>query len=507
MLPILKLQNICKSFPGVKALDDVSIEAYPGEVLVLQGENGAGKSTLLKILTGFYHADSGTVLFNDQKMNFKNTRKASDAGFEMVYQELTLMPDLTVAQNVFLNYENIVEGAVSKAGLIRDRVLNEKFNVLSKKYGVDINPQELVSRLSITEQQMVEILKAVAKDPKVLILDEPTSALTKSEVDILYNIVSQLKKENKIIFFISHRMDDVFRFGDRIAIMKDGKLVDVVKKADVTENDIIERMVGREIKEIFPAKRASEDQQVVFEVEHLNINNFVSDISFFVKKGEILGIASLQGQGQTTLLRALSGVIRYRSGGIRLNGEEIKIKSVKKAIADGIIYIPEDRKVQGVFLTLSVKENIAASSLKRRQKLGFVSRVKEKRMVEESIARFGIKTPDQEQYVGNLSGGNQQKVVLGRCCAIEPKVLLFNEPTRGIDVDSKQEIYTLMRNYADNGTTVIMYSSDMLEVIGLCDRVITIYEGKVSDMFEASTMTEENILCGIVGCNDNQAGG
>ena len=266
-------------------------------------------------------------------------------------------------------------------------------------------------------------------------------------------------------------------------------------------------MVGREIKEVFPAKCGTNDNEVVLEVEHLNINDLVKDISFSVKKGEILGIASLQGQGQTTLLRALAGVIGHRSGAIRLNGKNIKIKSVKKAIANGIIYIPEDRKVQGAFLTLSVKENIAASSLKQRQKLGFVSLSKENLMVKESITRFGIKTPSCDQYVCNLSGGNQQKVVIARCCAVAPKVLLFNEPTRGIDVDSKQEIYALMRNYANSGTAVIMYSSDMLEVIGLCDKVITMYEGKISDMFESHTMTEENILCGIVGCNNNQTGG
>ena len=504
MDPVLQLRNICKSFPGVKALDDVSIDAGEGEVLVLQGENGAGKSTLLKILMGLYQADAGEILFNGSPVSFKSTLEASRAGFEMVFQELTLLPDLTVAQNVFLNYEDMVPGAVSKSGIIHDSVLNKRFWDVAQKYNLHIDPREAVGNLSITEQQMVEIIKAVVKNPKVLILDEPTSALTKVEVDILYDIVMQLKAEKKVIIFISHRMDDVFRFGDRIAVMKDGTHVATVDRDETSEREIIRLMVGREIKEIFPKKRLQSDAEAAFEVKHLNINKTVKDISFSVGTGEILGIASLQGQGQTTLLRALAGVIRHHSGAIRLHGRDLKITGVRNAIRSGIIYIPEDRKVQGAFQTLSIKENIAASSLWMRSRFGFVRRGQERELVRDSIRRFGIKTPSPEQYVGNLSGGNQQKVVLGRACAINPKVLLFNEPTRGIDVDSKQEIYTLMREYAERGVVVIIYSSDMLEVIGLCDKVITMYEGRITDVFEGDSMTEENILLGITGCEKEQ---
>lgn len=500
MIPVLQLRNICKNFPGVKALEDVSIEAWEGEVLVLQGENGAGKSTLLKILVGLYQADSGSIVFNGSPVSFKNTLEASRAGLEMVFQELTLLPDLTVAQNVFLNHEEEINGAVNSCGIVRDRVLNEHFCSVAEKYNIHIDPSELVCNLSITERQMVEIVKAIVKDPKVLILDEPTSALTKVEVDILYDIVMQLKCEKKTVIFISHRMDDVFRFGDRIAVLKDGKHVATVNRKDVTEKEIIRLMVGREIKDVFPPKANVQHSETVFQVDHLNINKNVNDISFSVKRGEILGIASLQGQGQTSLLRALAGIVKSNKGRIYLRGKEIRIANVRSAIRQGIIYIPEDRKTQGAFQTLSIKENIAASSLRLRSKLGFIRRKQEKCLIDESIRKFAIKTPSPEQYVGNLSGGNQQKVVLGRVCAIEPAVLLFNEPTRGIDVDSKQEIYNLMREYADNDTVVVMYSSDMLEIIGLCDKVITMYEGKITDVFEGESMTEENILCGIVGC-------
>ena len=499
-MAVLRFENISKGFPGVQALDDISLEARSGEVLVLQGENGAGKSTLLKVLNGLYQADSGEIYLDDQKLEFKDTGESTKAGIVMVYQEMTLFPDITVAENVFLNYEKNVPNAINKFGLIDQKAMNEQFRLVAQKYGIHIDPTAMVRDLTITEQQLVEIIKAVVRKPKVLVLDEPTSALTMHEVDILHGIVEQLKKEDIIIIFISHRMEEVFKFGDRIAVMKDGKLVKVMPKEGTTEGDIIKYMVGREIKEVFPPKCEIEENNIIFSVEHLNINKKVSDITFDVKKGEIVGIASLQGQGQTEVFRALAGVMSYRSGCVKIDGEPIKISSVKKAIDHGIIYIPEDRKAQGAFQNLTVKENIAASSMNKRQTAGFIDLKKEKEVVSKYIQEFGIKTPTAEQRVGNLSGGNQQKVVLGRCCAIKPRIMLFNEPTRGIDVDSKKDIYTLMRKYASEGTAVVMYSSDMLEIIGLCDKVLAMYEGSITGVYRGEDLTEEKLMCGIVGC-------
>lgn len=499
MKPILEVREIDKSFTGVHALDHVSFQCNPGTVHVLQGENGAGKSTLLKIISGLYQADSGDIFFNGEKVMFNHPSESRKKGISMVYQELTILPHLTVAQNIFLNQEN-KKGKNGK-GLIDEVDSIKRTMELADHYGISVNPYETAGDLSIAQQQMVEILKAVSSNPQILILDEPTSSLAKAEVDKLYSIVQELKNEGCTILFISHRLEEVFRFGDDMTILKDGKFISTVRVKDVTENEVIRLMVGRELKDIFPSKAKDLSGEPIFKAENVSDHNFVHNVSLEIKKGEVLGISALAGQGQTELMEVMTGIRARTEGKTYLDGREISYKTPKSALSYGIGYVPEDRKLQALCLKLSVGDNIALSSLEKRKKAGFVDEKKELEVINAQIKAMNIRTPSRHQLVGNLSGGNQQKVSVGKMMAATPKVLFLNEPTRGIDVEAKREIYQLIRDLINNGVGVCFYSSDMMEVIGLSDRVLTIYEGRITSSLSGEDINEEKIMCGAMNIN------
>lgn len=492
MNPILKVSELDKAFIGVHAVDHVSFECLPGKVHVLQGENGAGKSTILKMLTGMYRPDSGEIYINGNQVKIDNPLEAQKKGISMVYQGLTLLPNLTVAENIFLNREH----TVSPKRLLDETAMIRETMKLSEKYNIEADPYMLAGDMPIAACQMVELLKALTSDPDVLILDEPTSTLNKNEVAKLFSIVRDLTEKGKAVIFISHRMEEVMDIGDTMTIMKDGQLVKNVNIADVTENDIISMMVGREFKDFFPPKSPKISDEVLFKMEDLTDKKKFFDINLELRKGEVVGIAALDGQGQTELLQALAGV-RHRAGGkIYLNGQELNYNRPIKAIKNGIGYVPEDRKNMGLCLSLSVRENIALSSLKLRSRMGFVDKPAEDKVVDRMIQVMNIKTPSPAYAVGNLSGGNQQKVSIGKALAADPRVILLNEPTRGIDVDAKQEIYKLIRGLANQGVAVLIYSSDMMEIIGLCDRVLTFYEGRLTYEMTGDDINEENIMYG-----------
>lgn len=445
MKPVLEIKDLDKKFVGVHAVDHVSFQCYPGTVHVLQGENGAGKSTILKMLSGLYQPDSGEICLHGRKVTFRQPRDAQEQGIAMVYQEMTILPELPIAA-----------------------------------------------------QSMVEILKALASEPDILILDEPTSTLTKTEVQKLYAIVQGLKEMGKTILFISHRMEEVFQFGDRITIMKDGKLVGTYEISKLSSDDIIRLMVGRDLQDIFPPKLREKNSEEIFRVEELSDAGCVHNVSFSIRKGEVLGIAALDGQGQTELLRTVAGVRRHTAGKIFLGGKELRYQTAKKALRLGIGYVPEDRKGQGLCLSLSVGENLALASMRRRQTAGVIRRKAEREVIQKMITQLNIKTPSAAQAVANLSGGNQQKVSIGKSLADEPKVLLLNEPTRGIDVEAKQEIYRLIRRLAKEGVGILIYTSDMMEVIGLSDRIFTMYEGRITGELSGEEIEEEAIMRGAM---------
>ncbi|MCD8197084.1 MAG: sugar ABC transporter ATP-binding protein [Lachnospiraceae bacterium] len=501
MKPSLIVKDLDKAFVGVHAVDHLSFQCQPGTVHVLQGENGAGKSTVLKMLSGMYQPDSGEIILNGTPVKFRHPSEARRKGIAMVYQEMSVLPELTVAQNIWLHEEH----RVGKGWLLKEARMLEATQQLAQTYGIEVDPYMRTGDLAIAQQQMVEILKALAVDPEILILDEPTSALTVKEVEKLHNIVKTITAAGKTVLFISHRMEEVFEFGDYATILKDGKLVDTVDLKAVTEADIIRMMVGRELQDIFPAKLDKESDEALFRVEDLGDGKHFHNISFELRKGEILGIGALDGQGQTQMMRAIAGIQRHTTGRIQLNGEELHYQNCRKALKQGIGYVPEDRKIQGLCLGMSVRENLSMTSMFRDSRLGFIDRKKETKQANASVEQMNIRTPSLLQKVGNLSGGNQQKVAIGKVLNDLPKVILLNEPTRGIDVEAKQEIYRLIRRLASEGIAVLLYTSDMMETIGLSDRVITMYEGHITGELSSSELTEERIMFGAMGLGE-QAG-
>lgn len=490
----LIVKNLDKAFVGVHAVDNMSFQCQPGTVHVLQGENGAGKSTVLKMLSGMYQPDSGEIILNGTPVKFRHPSDARRKGIAMVYQEMSVLPELTVAQNIWLHEES----RVSKGMLLKEKCLLEETEKLAQKYGIEIDPYARTGDLPIAQQQMVEILKALAVDPKLLILDEPTSALTMKEVEKLHRIVKTITAAGKTVLFISHRMEEIFSFGDYATILKDGKLVNTVSLKDVTEDDIIRMMVGRELQDIFPAKLSEKPGETIFKVEHLEDGHYFHDVSLELRRGEILGIGALDGQGQTQLIRAIAGLRRHSSGSITLNGKELHYRSCREALKLGIGYVPEDRKVQGLCLGMSVRENLSMTNMFRHSRFGFINKKKELELANNAVNQMNIRTPSLLQAVGNLSGGNQQKVAIGKTLSDLPKVILLNEPTRGIDVEAKQEIYRLIRDLANKGVAVLMYTSDMMETIGLSDRVITMYEGRITGELTGDELTEEKIMYGAM---------
>ena len=485
---IVELENICKSFPGVKALDNVHFHLKAGEVMALLGENGAGKSTLMKVLSGVHNKDSGTMKIFGQEVDNMTPKRAQELGVAIIHQELNMCQHLTVAENMFLGRER-------RKGLkLSQKEMNAEAARVLKSLDIELDPTTMVGSLQVSKQQMVEIAKALSTNARILIMDEPTSALTSKEIDELFRIIRRLRAEGKGIVYISHRLEELQHIVDRVTIMRDGHYITEGNFADMDMSYIIANMVGREIKEKFPRVHCEKGKKVL-EVKHLNAGRMVRDVSFSSYEGEILGFAGLMGAGRTETTRALFGVDPKESGEIWLDGKEIKISNPMDAIRQGVVLAPEDRKKDGLCVKLSIRSNIELPNLDIAcNKLGVVNRKKVTEMVQTAKKNFSIKMPNDEIDAGSLSGGNQQKVVVGKWLARESRVVIFDEPTRGIDVAAKVEIYNLMNDLKKQGISVIFVSSEMPEVLGIADRIIVMCDGRITGEMMVQDATQEKIL-------------
>lgn len=485
---IVEIEHVTKSFPGVVALDDVSFNLKPGEIMALLGENGAGKSTLVKILSGVYTKDAGTIKIYGQVVEDMNTKKAQGLGIAIIHQELNMCSHLTVAQNIFLGRELTGYGMLSK------KKMNAEARKILGSLNIDIDPEILVGDLAVSKQQMVEIAKALSANARILIMDEPTSALTSKEIEDLFIIINRLKKEGCGIVYISHRLEELEQIVDRVTILRDGQYITSMDYRDTNLPEIISYMVGREIKEKFP-RVACEKGEKILEVRNLNAGRMVRDINLELYAGEIVGIAGLMGAGRTEMTRAIFGVDPKESGEIILDGKDVPIEKPLDAIKSGIVLVPEDRKKDGLCIKLSFRDNIALPNLDTLcNKIGVVNRRKENEMANKAAADLKIKMPNIEVSTGSLSGGNQQKVVVGKWLRRKSRVVIFDEPTRGIDVAAKVEIYNLMNELKQQGIGVLFVSSELPEIIGISDRIIVMCDGKITGMLEARKATQDKIL-------------
>lgn len=483
---ILKVDHLSKYFALVKALDDISFDVRRGEVHALCGENGAGKSTFIKLLTGAYEPTKGTIEF-EHKVYEKMTPKLSmDLGISVIYQEFSLIPYLTVAENIFYGRE------IQKYGIRNIKEMNQRAEELCKEMGVDLDVKTKVCELGVAYQQIVEIMKAVSKNARFIIMDEPTAPLTINETKIFFDIIEKLREKRVTIIFISHRLEEVFELCDRVTVFCDGRYIVTKDVKDVTKQQLISYMVGRELTESYPVNIAGKGE-VLLEADHLT-NKRIKEISFQLRKGEILGFGGLVGAGRTEVARAIYGADRILSGRLKKNGETFCPANPRDGLKHGIGLIPEDRKRQGLILGMSVKENTVFSIYDKCTNTGVIQKSKVESLVNDYIKELKIKTPNREQIAKNLSGGNQQKIVLAKMLATNCDVLIFDEPTRGIDVGAKQEIYALMTELAKQGKGIIMISSEMPELIGMSDRILVMSHGKIVGELERTEYTQERIL-------------
>jgi ABC-type sugar transport system ATPase subunit len=486
--PLLEMRGIVKSFPGVRALRGVSLSLRPGEVLALLGENGAGKSTLMKVLGGAHGADEGEILIDGRTAAFHSPHDSRQAGIAVIYQEFNLIPGLTACENIFLGQE------ISRAGFIAQKQERQRAAELFQRLGVAIDLDAPCRRLTTAQQQIVEIAKALAFEARVIVMDEPSAALTSHEVARLFEIIRDLKKHGIGFIYISHRLDEIFTIADRVTILRDGTNVGERAIEKLTRNEMIEMMVGRELKDEFPA-RTSAVGAPRLEVSGLHSGRAVRDVSFAVRRGEILALTGLVGAGRTETVRLIFGADDREAGEIRLDGNLLAIRSPRDAIAAGIGLLTEDRKLQGLVLGHSVRENFGLPNLDRLSQRGFVQLASERTEFGRYVDTLKIKVPHQEQRAGNLSGGNQQKVVLAKWLARNCDVLIFDEPTRGIDVGAKYEIYLLMNELAAQGKAIVMISSELPEVLGMADRILVMHEGRVTgEIADARRATQEQIM-------------
>jgi ribose transport system ATP-binding protein len=483
---VLTLKKISKSFPGVLALNDVSVEFVKGEVHALLGENGAGKSTLIKILAGYHLPDDGEIQLEGATYRGMNPRMANKLGIQVIYQELNLVPPLSAAENIFLgNY-------IGNGFLVNKKAMFAKATELFNSLDVKLDPRKLVKDMSLAQQQIVEIAKAISKEVKLLVMDEPSASLTPTEVKAMFQIVRKLKEKGVTIIYISHRMEELFEITDRITVMRDGHYIDTKRTHETNRAELVSLMIGRDLKETYPSRNINPGK-IILEVRHLSGNRF-NDISFHVKKGEMLGISGLVGAGRTELVRGVFGADLTYSGEIILDGQKVTIKSPGDAIKLGIGLIPEDRKQQGVILRSTVKRNITITNLKLLSRFFVVKGKEETKQAEELKNKLFIRTPTLNQLVQHLSGGNQQKVVLSKWLSINCKILIFDEPTRGIDVGAKQEIYNLMNSLAESGVALIIISSDMEELLGMSDRIIVLCEGRKTGELTKAEFAQDRVL-------------
>lgn len=498
---VLEFKHISKYFPGVKALDDICFKAYSGEVLAFLGENGAGKSTLLKVLNGDYQPDDGEYWLDGERKHFKSPQEAIEAGISVIYQERQILMELSVAENIYLG-----RMPVNKFGVINMKEANRMAKQIIEDFGLPIEPDTKVKDLSIAYQQMVEIMKAYSRDGlKVICFDEPTASLSDSEIDSLFSIIEKLKSEGKIIIYVSHRMNEIQRMTDKVAIFKDGRYVDTVVTGEVPESQMIKMMVGRDLGDIYEnLDRDKEIGDVLLDVRNVS-SDYVKPTSFQLRRGEVLGFSGLVGAGRTEVMRAIIGADHMRSGEVWLEGKKIVNKSPKDAMDNGIVLVPEDRKMQGILANLSVSGNINISMLdKNSNKLGIVSSRKEAEVADQGIKDFRIKTPSPDKKIVELSGGNQQKCIVARWLTTNPKVLILDEPTKGIDVGAKSEFYHMICSFAKQGLGVILISSELPEVIGLSDRIIVMKSLKISGEVTREEATESKLLSlGMIGENES----
>lgn len=486
---VLEMQGIVKEFPGVKALDNAELNVRAGEVHILLGENGAGKSTLVKILAGVYRANEGTIHIDGQQVEIKNTKEAQQNGIGIIFQEFNLIPHLTVAENIFFGrIPRLFSGIVNRKKLRRD---SEK---ILKELQLDISPDSYVGDLGVAEQQMIEIAKALSINSKILIMDEPTAALTDQEIEKLFERIHELKKKGVGIIYISHRLEEFARIADRVTVMRDGKYITTVDFKKTSLDELISLMVGRSLEDKFPKDDSIKTGNELLRVENMTTKDKLKNVSFSVKSGEILGISGLMGAGRTELARAIFGADPITSGYVYIHGEKVTINSPKEAIKKGISYLSEDRKKNGIALDLTIRENVTMANVKATSKKGIIDKKVEVNLVQEYIKNLNIKTPTMEQKVKNLSGGNQQKVIIAKWLHTQTEVFIFDEPTRGIDVGAKIEVYQVMNQLAKEGKAVIMISSEMPEILGLSDRILVMKEGRCTAILDRDEATQEKVM-------------
>ena len=490
---LLQAGGIAKSFPGVRALDGVNITVRRGRLNALLGENGAGKSTMMNILAGVFPPDSGTVTLEGRPVSFKNTREAQLAGISIIFQELNLVPGLSIAENIFIGREPL-----TPFGLVDYARMNRDAAALLKELDLDADPRTLISQLKVGAQQVVEIAKAISFNARVIIMDEPTSAITEHEIEVLFRQIKRLKQNGVGLIYITHKLDELPEIADDITVFRDGKFVGAKEFHEVSRDEMIRMMVGRELKDLFP-KTPAKPGEVVLRANGISLQHperagdfAVKDVSFEVRRGEVLGIFGLMGAGRTELLQTIFGMYpKTSSGEVEIEGKRVAMKSPEDAIAAGLALAPEDRKAEGVILGLSIAHNTTLTCLPRIERMGLLQPRLERELVGQYVSRLRVKTPSINQAIVNLSGGNQQKVVLAKWLATNPKVLLLDEPTRGIDINAKKEIYALIDELAQSGLGVVMVSSELPEILGIADRIIVLCEGRKTAEFLRAEATEE----------------
>lgn len=494
MNTLIEMTGITKAFGKVHVLKDVSFSLKKGEIHALMGENGAGKSTLMKILTGIYQKDAGTIRVRGQEMSIGSPKEAEQLGIAVIHQELNIIPQLSVMENMFLGRDL----CYGRTGILRTNEMKKQTSIYLERLGVHLHPDMEAGRLSIGQQQMIEIARALSLNAEVLIMDEPTAALTEREIEALFKVMRELRAQGVGIVYVSHRMEEIFAICDRISVLRDGTFVgtETIKETDL--ETIVRMMVGRQLGDRFPERKVALGEERL-RVENLSDGATISDISFSARRGEVLGIAGLMGAGRTEVARALFGVGGKPEGKIFLDGEEIHIRKPDDAIAQGIAFVTEDRKGQGLVLGLSIRENIALTNLETLAKNGMISTSKEAQLVDDMMRRLNIKASGSEQMVKSLSGGNQQKVVFGKWLGIRPKVLILDEPTRGVDIGAKKEIYHIMNQLTAEGVTILMISSELPEILGMSDRILVMHEGKLAAVMDKTQATQEKIMHAATG--------
>ena len=488
-VPILEMRGITKRFPGVLALDHVDLTVYPGQVLALVGENGAGKSTLMKVLSGVHQMDEGEILMEGKPVKIENPLASQLMGISIIYQELSVLDNMNIAENIFLGHEK----RMGKA-FVDKKAMHAEARQLLDEVGLDVDTHTMAGELSTAQKQMIEVAKALSFNSKIIIMDEPTSSLTETETDILFGIIRKLREKGVAIVFISHKLAEIFAITDEVAILRDGVSAGRMVTEGCTENDIIKAMVGRDVDDLY-AKKAAPIGGVVLEVKNLSTKGFLKDINFKLHAGEILGFAGLVGAGRSEVMRAVFGIDPKESGEVYIKGRKADIKTPRDAMLQGMGFVPEDRKLQGLVLGMSVGRNTTLAALKAvANKAGFINHKQEKEMADKFVKALEVKTPSNDQLVRNLSGGNQQKVVIAKWLANNPDILILDEPTRGIDVGAKKEIHQLMSDLANQGVAIIMISSELPEVLGMSDRVVVMHEGRIKGELDRAEADQVSIM-------------